>query len=32
MRIIHTLPPAAREGIVSSLDADDRLRYGIGVR
>jgi len=32
MRIIHTLPPAARHGIVSSLDADDRLRYGIGVR
>jgi phospholipid/cholesterol/gamma-HCH transport system ATP-binding protein len=32
MRIIHTLPPAARHGIVSSLDAEDRARYGIGVR
>ncbi|MFC4853359.1 ABC transporter ATP-binding protein [Actinophytocola glycyrrhizae] len=30
MRIIHTLPPAAQHGIVASLDADDRLRYGIG--
>jgi phospholipid/cholesterol/gamma-HCH transport system ATP-binding protein len=32
MTIIHSLPPAAREGILSSLDAEDRLRYGIGVR
>lgn len=32
MRIIHTLPPGARDGILSSLDAEDRLRYGIGVR
>ena len=30
MRVIHTLPPAARAGIVSSLDAEDRARYGIG--
>jgi phospholipid/cholesterol/gamma-HCH transport system ATP-binding protein len=29
-RILHTLPPAARHGILSSLDAEDRLRYGIG--
>jgi hypothetical protein len=32
MRIIHTLPPAARHGIVASLDADDLARYHIGVR
>jgi phospholipid/cholesterol/gamma-HCH transport system ATP-binding protein len=30
MRIVHTLPPAARRGILSSLDADDRQRYQIG--
>jgi phospholipid/cholesterol/gamma-HCH transport system ATP-binding protein len=32
MTIIHTLPPGARDGILSSMDAEDRLRYGIGVR
>jgi phospholipid/cholesterol/gamma-HCH transport system ATP-binding protein len=30
MRIMHTLSPAARHGIVSSLDAEDRARYRIG--
>ncbi len=30
MHILHTLPPAARHGILASLDAEDRLRYGIG--
>jgi phospholipid/cholesterol/gamma-HCH transport system ATP-binding protein len=30
MRIMHTLPPAARRGILSSLDDDDRARYQIG--
>ena len=30
MRIMHTLPPDARRGILSSLDAEDRLRYQIG--
>jgi phospholipid/cholesterol/gamma-HCH transport system ATP-binding protein len=30
MRIIHTLPPAARNGIVSSLDDEDRARYRLG--
>ncbi|MFL6118226.1 ABC transporter ATP-binding protein [Actinophytocola sp.] len=30
MRIMHTLPPGARRGILSSLDAEDRQRYQIG--
>jgi phospholipid/cholesterol/gamma-HCH transport system ATP-binding protein len=30
MRIMHTLSPAARHGIVSSLDDEDRARYRIG--
>jgi phospholipid/cholesterol/gamma-HCH transport system ATP-binding protein len=30
MRIMHTLPPAARHGIVSSLDDEDRARYQLG--
>jgi phospholipid/cholesterol/gamma-HCH transport system ATP-binding protein len=30
MRIMHTLPPDARRGILSSLDAEDRMRYQIG--
>ncbi|HEX6355212.1 ABC transporter ATP-binding protein [Actinophytocola sp.] len=30
MRIVHTLPPAARRGILSSLDAEDRARYQLG--
>jgi phospholipid/cholesterol/gamma-HCH transport system ATP-binding protein len=30
MQIVHTLPPEARHGILSSLDAEDRLRYRIG--
>ena len=30
MRIMHTLPPAARHGILSSLDDDDRARYHLG--
>jgi phospholipid/cholesterol/gamma-HCH transport system ATP-binding protein len=30
MRILHTLPPAAQRGILSSLDGDDRARYQIG--
>jgi phospholipid/cholesterol/gamma-HCH transport system ATP-binding protein len=30
MQIVHTLPPAARHGILSSLDDDDRVRYHLG--
>ncbi|TDV41382.1 ABC transporter ATP-binding protein [Actinophytocola oryzae] len=30
MRIIHTLPPGARTGILSSLDDEDRARYQLG--
>jgi phospholipid/cholesterol/gamma-HCH transport system ATP-binding protein len=30
MRIMHTLPPAARHGILSSLDDEDRARYQLG--
>jgi len=32
MRILHTLPPAARHGIVSSLDDEDRARYQLAAR
>jgi phospholipid/cholesterol/gamma-HCH transport system ATP-binding protein len=30
MSIVHTLPTAARQGILSSLDAEDRSRYQVG--
>jgi len=30
MRIMHTLPPAARHGILASLDDEDRARYQLG--
>ena len=30
MTIVHTLPTAARQGILSSLDAEDRSRYQVG--
>jgi phospholipid/cholesterol/gamma-HCH transport system ATP-binding protein len=30
MRIMHTLPPEARRGILSSLDDEDRARYQLG--
>jgi phospholipid/cholesterol/gamma-HCH transport system ATP-binding protein len=29
MRILHTLPPAAQEGIIESLTPEDRQRYGV---
>ncbi|MFC4001589.1 ABC transporter ATP-binding protein [Prauserella oleivorans] len=29
MKILHTLPPAAQEGIISSLTPEERRRYGI---
>jgi len=30
MKILHTLPRAAQEGIIASLTAEDRRRYGMG--
>ncbi|WP_026453592.1 ABC transporter ATP-binding protein [Saccharomonospora iraqiensis] len=29
MRILHTLPPAAREGIIDSLTPEERRHYGV---
>ena len=29
MRILHTLPPAAQEGIIESLSPEDQRRYGV---
>ncbi|WP_084037451.1 ABC transporter ATP-binding protein [Haloechinothrix halophila] len=29
MQILHTLPPAAQEGIIESLSEQDRQRYGV---
>jgi phospholipid/cholesterol/gamma-HCH transport system ATP-binding protein len=29
MRILHTLPPAAQEGIIESLTPEERNRYGV---
>jgi phospholipid/cholesterol/gamma-HCH transport system ATP-binding protein len=29
MKILHTLPPAAQEGIIESLTPDDQQRYGV---
>jgi phospholipid/cholesterol/gamma-HCH transport system ATP-binding protein len=30
MRIIHTLPQAARDGIIASLTDEEKARYGVG--
>ncbi|MBK1784068.1 ABC transporter ATP-binding protein [Prauserella cavernicola] len=30
MRILHTLPPAAQEGIIESLTPEERVHYGVG--
>lgn len=29
MRVLHTLPPAARDGIIASLTPEERHRYGV---
>jgi phospholipid/cholesterol/gamma-HCH transport system ATP-binding protein len=29
MKILHTLPPAAQEGIIASLTDEERGRYGV---
>ncbi|MEU6641036.1 ATP-binding cassette domain-containing protein [Saccharomonospora sp. NPDC046836] len=31
MRILHTLPPAAQEGIIESLTLQERRHYGVGM-
>ncbi len=31
MNILHTLPPAAQHGIIASLNAEERARYGLPV-
>ncbi|WP_435061950.1 ABC transporter ATP-binding protein [Amycolatopsis thermoflava] len=32
MKILHTLPPAAQEGIIASLSAEEQRRYGVTPR